>query len=129
LTRELMRRFNNDAYAVVAWSERATATEYASFAPRVLQHAEEGDVTAMRIVTGAARQVGRLVRRLIGFGAPHVALLGGLAAPRKAWLDGEVREVLVPAEHDAVAGALLLARREASGMRRHEARAHAFGAV
>ena len=46
LMRDLMDRFNNDAYAVVAWAERATATEFASFAPRVFQHAEDGDPLA-----------------------------------------------------------------------------------
>lgn len=129
LTRELMRRFNNDAYAVVAWSERATATEFASFAPRVLQYAEEGDTTARRIATDAARQIGLLVRRLTDFGTPRVSLLGGLAVPLRAWLDSDVRDALVPPEHDAVAGALLLARREASGLRSREARGHSLGSV
>jgi glucosamine kinase len=126
LTLDLMTRFNNDAFAVVAWAERATATDFASFAPRVLQHAEEGDPLAGRIVANAARQIGALVRRLRSFGAPRVSLLGGLAAPLGGWLEADVKQQLSSPEHDAVAGALLLARRDAACAQSREAASAAF---
>ncbi|MDQ8729742.1 BadF/BadG/BcrA/BcrD ATPase family protein [Bradyrhizobium sp. LHD-71] len=114
LARELMARFNDDAFAVVAWSERATATDFASFAPLVLRHADAGDESARRIVASAAQQIGVLVRRLLEFGAPRVSLLGGLAEPLSAWLESDIGAHLSPPEQDAVAGALLLARRRAA---------------
>jgi glucosamine kinase len=126
LARDLMDRFNNDPFAVVAWTDRATATEFASFAPRVFQHADEGDPLARRIVTNAARQVGALARRLQALGAKRVSLLGGLAAPVSAWLEPGVKQLLSPPEHDAVAGALLLARRDAACTQSREAAASAF---
>jgi glucosamine kinase len=126
LVRDLMGRFNDDPFAVVAWSDRATATDFASFAPRVFQHADEGDPLARRIVANAARQIGIIVGRLGSLGAPRVSLLGGLAAPLGGWLEPDIRQRLTSPQHDAVAGALLLARRNAACAESGEAAAAAF---
>jgi glucosamine kinase len=128
LVRDLMDRFNNDPFAVVAWAERATATEFASFAPRVFQHADEGDELARRIVANAAQQIGGLVERLQDLGAKRVSLLGGLATPLTAWLEPGIKQRLSAAEHDAVAGALLLARRDDLCTQSREAAAATFAA-
>jgi glucosamine kinase len=125
LSRDLMSRFNNDAFAVVAWAERATATEFASFAPRVLEYADDGDPLAERIVLNAARQVGAIVGKLAQV-APRISLLGGLAGPLSKWLEPKVSQQLSPPVHDAVAGALLLARREAICSQSREAAAAVF---
>jgi glucosamine kinase len=111
LTREVMMRFNNDPFDAVAWMDRATATDYAAFAPLVIRHADAGDPVARRIVRDAAEQIDELVRRLSECGAPRVALLGGLASSMQPWLAPDVQRRLVPAEGDAVDGALRLARR------------------
>jgi glucosamine kinase len=111
LTRDVMMRFNNDPFDAVAWMDRATATDYAAFAPLVIRHADAGDPVARRIVRDAAEQIDELVRRLSECGAPRVALLGGLASSMQPWLAPDVQRRLVPAEGDAVDGALRLARR------------------
>jgi glucosamine kinase len=110
--REVMGRLGPDAATLVAWAEQATATEYASLAPLALGHAEAGDPSAAEIVTKAARHVDVTVHSLREFGAPCISLLGGLAPRLVPWLSPDVRHFLSPAEGDAVAGALLLARRE-----------------
>lgn len=126
LVKDLMARFGGDPFAVVAWAERATASDFASFAPRVFQHADEGDPLAMRIVSNAAQQIGTMIRRLKSVGAPRVSLLGGLAAPLGGWFDAEIKELLSPPQHDAVTGALLLARRDAACAQSREAAAAGF---
>jgi glucosamine kinase len=45
----------------VAWSEQATATDYATFAPLVLRRASEGDPIGRRIVERAADEIGDLL--------------------------------------------------------------------
>ena len=125
LSRDLMSRFNNDAFAVVAWAERATATEFASFAPRVLEYADDGDPLAERIVLNAAKQIGAIVGRLAQV-APRISLLGGLARPLSKWLEPKVNQQLSPPVHDAMAGALLLARRDAICSHSREAAAAVF---
>jgi glucosamine kinase len=113
LTREVMLRFHDEPYEAVHWMDRATATDYATFAPLVMRHADAGDSVARRIVRDAAEQIDELVRRLIECGAARVALLGGLASPMQPWLAPDVQRRLVPVEGDAVDGALHLARRDA----------------
>lgn len=112
LSRDLMSRFGNDPFAAIAWAERASATEFASFAPRVLEHAESDDPVALQIASNAARQIGAMVVNLAAV-TPRVCLLGGLAGPMRKWLEPHVQQALTPPVHDAVAGALLLARRNA----------------
>jgi glucosamine kinase len=113
---EVMRRLGPDAPALVAWAEQATATEYASLAPIVLGYAEAGDPFAEEIVAESARHVGVLIRSLVEFGAPRISLLGGLAPHLVRWLSPDFLHFLSPPEGDAVAGALLLARREESAL-------------
>ena len=113
LTRDVMLRFHNDPFEAVAWMDHATATDYATFAPLVMRHADSGDPVARRIIREAAEQIDELVRRLCEFGASRVALLGGLATSMQPWLAPDVQRRLVPVEGDAVDGALHLARRAA----------------
>ena len=113
LTRDVMTRFHNDPFEAVAWMDHATATDYATFAPMVMRHADAGDPIARRIVRDAAEQIDELVRRLSECGASRVALLGGLASSMQPWLAPDVQRRLVPVEGDAVDGALHLARRAA----------------
>ena len=113
LTRDVMTRFHNDPFEAVAWMDHATATDYATFAPLVMRHADAGDSIARRVVRDAAEQIDDLVRRLSECGASRVALLGGLASSMQPWLAPDVQRRLVPVEGDAVDGALHLARRAA----------------
>ncbi len=113
LTHEVMTRFHNDPFEAVAWMDHATATDYATFAPLVMRHADAGDPVARRIVRDAAEQIDELARRLTECGAPRVALLGGLASPMQPWLAPDVQRRLVPVEGDGVDGALYLARQAA----------------
>jgi glucosamine kinase len=110
LTRDVMARFQNDPFEAVAWMDRATATDYATFAPLVMRHADTGDPVARRIVRDAAEQIDELVRQLVGRGAARVAVLGGLASSMQPWLAPDVQRRLVAVEGDSVDGALRLAR-------------------
>ncbi len=109
-SREVMARFGNDPLEAVAWMDKASATDYATFAPLVMRYAGDGESTARRIVREAAEHVDELVRRLVEAGAARVALLGGLATAMEPWLAPDVQRRLVPIEGDAIAGALHLAR-------------------
>jgi glucosamine kinase len=118
-TRAVMARFGNDPFEAVAWADRATATDYAEFAPLVMDHAENGDAIAREIVEHAAAEIDELARRLAARGAGRIALLGGLAARIAPWLADDVRACLVPSEGDAIDGALALARRLALSNRQN----------
>ena len=71
-------------------------------------------------VAGQARALAAplqdLTARLIALGADRVALVGGLAPHLEAWLAPETRRHLAMPEGDALAGALQLARAEATAV-------------
>jgi glucosamine kinase len=110
LLEEVLGVFNRDPYQAVAWSERATATDYASFAPIVLRHAALGDAIARRIVERAADAIGDLLDMFLRRGFDHLSLVGGMSKEMAAWLTPDLRGRLVLPEGDAVAGALMVAR-------------------
>ena len=110
LLREVMQRFHGDPAEAVAWMDGASATDYATFAPLVMRHANQGDAAGRRIVQNAAEQIDGLVRALFDQGAPRLTLLGGLSSAIEPWLAPDVRNRLKPADGDAVSGAIILAK-------------------
>jgi glucosamine kinase len=115
LLTDVLSRFDDDPFEAVAWMDRASATDYATFAPLVMRHADNGDPVGRRIVQGAAEQVDGLVRALVERGAPRIALIGGLSSAIEPWLAPDVRRRLKPLDGDAVSGAIRLAQERLGG--------------
>ena len=111
LLKEVLGAFHHDPRQVVAWSEQATATDYAAFAPMVLRHATQRDPIGERIVERAAAAIGDLLGVFARQGIDRLSLVGGLSEAIEAWLNPDLRGRLKPPDGDAVAGALLMARR------------------
>ena len=111
LLEEVLAAFDHDAYQAVAWSEQATATDYAAFAPMVLRHAMQGDPIGRRIFERAADAIGDLLDLFLRRGIDRLSLVGGLSDAIAAWLTPDLRDRLKAPDGDAVAGALLVARR------------------
>ncbi len=111
LSDEVLTRFGGKAAEVVAWMDRASATDYATLAPVVVRHADAGEALARQLMQEAAAGIEAICRRLLALGAPRLALLGGLASVMAAWLPPDLRRRLSPAIGDAVDGAAILAGR------------------
>lgn len=116
LLNEILARFDCDAYQAVAWSEQATATDYAAFAPLVFWHALQGDSIARRVVEDAADAIGDLLSVFLQRGIDRLSLVGGLSAELAAWLTPDLRTRLRAPQADAIAGALMVARRRFAPM-------------
>ncbi len=112
---DVLARFDDDPFEAVAWMDRASATDYATFAPLVMRHADNGDPVGRRIVQAAAEQVDGLVRALVERGAPRIALIGGLSSAIEPWLAPDVRRRLKAIDGDAVSGAIRLAQEKRRG--------------
>ena len=110
MTLEILDGFQGSAGEIVAWMDAANATDYARFAPLVMDHATAGDPVAEPIVQEAALRIDRLIRTLLERGAPHCCLVGGLAPRIHHWLAAGIRERLREPMGDALDGALLLAK-------------------
>ncbi|HMN86633.1 MAG TPA: BadF/BadG/BcrA/BcrD ATPase family protein [Bauldia sp.] len=111
LAREVLARFDSDPGAIVDWAGRARPADYGTFAPMVFAHAEARDALATGILSDAAKDVTRLVSRLLELGAPTVAMIGGIFPRIFPWLAPPVRAVCVEPLGDAADGAILMARR------------------
>ena len=110
MTREILDWFKGSAGEIVAWADGATATDYAQFAPIVMDHAERGDAVAEPIVQDAALSIDRLIRVLLERGAPSCCLMGGLSERMSEWLAAGLRKRLRDPLGDGLDGAILLAR-------------------
>ncbi|HEY7299667.1 MAG TPA: BadF/BadG/BcrA/BcrD ATPase family protein [Xanthobacteraceae bacterium] len=117
---ELLRRafaqFQCDPHAVVRWIAGATPRDFGAFAPLVVEHAESGDPIALELMNLAGGHIDALAMRLIGLGAPRLALAGGLGASIEPWLSPATRKYLVCPAGDALDGALQLARAAAEAV-------------
>lgn len=114
MTLEVLERFHGSAGEIVDWTARATPTDYATFAPLVLAHANRGEPVAEAMVHESARRIEAMIHVLLERGAPTCCLMGGLGPRMREWLSPSIREQLREPLGDALDGAILLARRRAA---------------
>jgi glucosamine kinase len=110
-------RFDGDLDRLVVWANGASATEFAQVAPLVVEHAGQGTPLALALAREAAGEVDRIGRALAAKSRRPLpcCLLGGLGRFIEPWLEEALRARLVPCKHDAVQGALLMARADPAG--------------
>ncbi|MEM5583815.1 MULTISPECIES: BadF/BadG/BcrA/BcrD ATPase family protein [unclassified Roseibium] len=113
LLTDVLNRFDHDPLKVVSWMDSATATDYASYAPIVVRHVDDGEPAARRIMQSAAAKIDLICRALLETGAPRLSLIGGLASVIETWLAPDLRRRLKPPLGDPLDGASLLAGRPA----------------
>ncbi|GEP60894.1 BadF/BadG/BcrA/BcrD ATPase family protein [Reyranella soli] len=111
LTRRIMRRFDNDPSKMRAWAMAATPSHWGELAPLVFACSDKADPVARRLVADAVADVTRLLDRMIALGAKRIALTGGLADAYASRLPRRLARILVPAQRDALSGAIDLARK------------------
>jgi glucosamine kinase len=116
LAEDVLAVFDRDPQNAVAWADQATPGDFAEFAPRVFDHADEGDQLAIGIIDDTARDATMLIDRLTALGAPAIAMVGGIFPHLYKWLPERVQPVLVEAAGSAVDGAILMAVRALAGI-------------
>jgi len=115
LSQEVTRQFDHVTARMVAWMDEATPADYATFAPLVMDYAENGDEIAVSIVNDAALHVEKFIETIFARGATRLSLAGGLSSRMKPWLRARIADKLSPPLGDPLDGALLLAGRPAPG--------------
>ncbi|HSI04295.1 MAG TPA: BadF/BadG/BcrA/BcrD ATPase family protein [Myxococcota bacterium] len=111
LSQEVTRQFDHVTARMVAWMDEATPADYATFAPLVMDYAENGDEIARSIVSEAAGHVERFIETIYARGATRLSLAGGLSSRMRPWLRARIVDKLSPPLGDPLDGALLLAGR------------------
>lgn len=117
LTDAILAEFKYDPEVMVDWVGRARPSDYARYAPLVLQHADRRDPLGIELIADAAAGVAKIATRLLDLGAPGLCLFGGLAEPLRPWLPPPVQQRIVLPAADALDGAILLGRAALSGSR------------
>lgn len=111
LAKAVLDRFDHDPAVAVTWADRAAPKDFGEFAPLVFEHADRRDALAMPIIEEAARDVSRLISRLLDVGAPQVAMIGSVFPRLLPWLPPPLAAACIPAERDAADGAIRMAER------------------
>jgi glucosamine kinase len=110
LATAVLDRFDHDPTVAVTWADRAAPKDFGAFAPLVFDHAERRDALAMPIIEEAARDVTRLISRLLEVGAPQVAMIGSVFPRLLLWLPPPIARACIKPERDAADGAIAMAR-------------------
>ena len=117
LLETLYERFSCDPHTIVRWMSTARPRDFAGLAPLILDYGGYDDPAACELLRLAAGHINVTGERLSELGISRLALVGGIAQGIEPWLAPATKKLLVPAEGDALTGALRLARREAEAAR------------
>ena len=109
LSQAVTKQFEHAIPRVIKWMDGAAPGDYASFAPLVMDYADNGDEIALSIVRDAALHVERFIETIIARGAPRCVLMGGVSERMKPWLRQRVVAQIDDPLGDALDGALILA--------------------
>lgn len=111
LSQAVTQQFDHAIPRVIAWMDDATPGDYASFAPLVMDYAENGDDLALSIVRDAALHIERFIDTIFARGATRCVMMGGLSERIKPWLRARTVDRLSSPLGDALDGALIYAGR------------------
>jgi glucosamine kinase len=115
LVEDVYNFFNHDFEHFIAWANKANSSEFARLAPLVINHCQQEETLAIRLMKKAAHAIDRIsvalekVRDKSNEPFP-VCLFGGIAPFVEPWLSEELRASLVVRKADANAGAILMVR-------------------
>ncbi|KAB0267328.1 BadF/BadG/BcrA/BcrD ATPase family protein [Microvirga brassicacearum] len=110
LSDALLKEFDNNPERLIDWVGTARGSDYARFAPLVLDHANRRDPLGLALLQSATADLAKVAIRLLDLGAPALCLVGGLAEPLRPWLPPPVQGAITTPAGDALDGAILLAR-------------------
>ena len=112
----LFEKFGRESCGIVHWMSNARPRDFATLAPTIVKHAQQGDAIACGLMQSAAAHIDMVAARLCTLGVPRLSLMGGLADSILPFLSHQTRSGLVAAKGDALDGALRLACAEAASV-------------
>jgi len=113
LVEDIFAFFNRDLEYFIHWANHANSTEFARLAPLVINHGQQEEVAAVRLMKKAAHAIDRIgVTLLKTQPQMRCCLFGGIAPFVETWLSDDLRAHLCAREGDANTGAILMMRRK-----------------
>ncbi len=115
LEEDLSTFFDATGIGIVEKLASAQPYEYGRLSPLVFAAANNGDEVSMAIVSDSADHISGLARMIWGLHPTRLSLVGGLGQTIEPWLAADVREILSPALHTPLDGAILYAQEQLTG--------------
>jgi glucosamine kinase len=118
LVEDVFACFNHEIETLVSFANSATSSDFARLAPLVINHSQQEEIAAVRLMKKAAHAVDRIHHALAKIrqddhAAFPICLFGGIAPFLEPWLSDALRTSLVHRQADATLGAILLMREDA----------------
>lgn len=115
LVEDVFAFFNKDLEHFVTWANRSNSSEFARLAPLVINHGQQEEVAAIRLMKKAAHAIDRVGTGLLRLQKNKkemlpCSLFGGIAPFLEPLLSEELRSHLVAREADANMGAIIMIR-------------------
>jgi glucosamine kinase len=115
LVEDIFAFFNRDIEYFIQWANRANSTEFARLAPLVINHSQQEEALAIRLMKKAAHAIDRIhvaLEKVRGNRDESLpcSLFGGIAPFIEPWLGDDLRASLVPRKADANVGAILMVK-------------------
>lgn len=112
----IFAQFNNELTKLVVWANSANSTEFAKITPLIVEYLKAQDPLATMLIQRAAEEIDRVGLMLAKYAEGEeplpCALLGGMAPFVAPYLCYNLRDRIVPAQHDAAVGAILMVKQE-----------------
>lgn len=122
LVEDVFAFFNNDMERFSTWANQANSSEFARLAPLVINHSQQEEIAAVRLMKKAAHAVDRVAAALFKMQVSRdqhlpCSLFGGIAPFIEPWLSDELRSCLVQRQADASVGAIIMMREHVAKQR------------
>lgn len=115
LLKSIFSEFDNHIAQFISWTSHAKSTDFARFAPLVIQQSHLQDPIAIRLMIEAARNIEEIATAMTkkNKGIPFpICLFGGLAPHIEPWLSTELRKQIKTRILGATEGAVIMIKQK-----------------
>lgn len=112
LSRNIMQHFDGSPQEMILFARSASPMDYGNFAPQLIAAFEQGDAIAQQIMNDSLEFLHNMLDVLEVKAAGSLYMLGGLGRIYQKLLRPEYQEICSPPKADAMAGAIILARKK-----------------
>lgn len=115
LLESIFDEFDNNVTQIISWTNHSKSTDFARFAPYVVQHSHLEDPWAIKLMKEGARNIDEVASTILKKSqSPDLAisLFGGLAPHIEPWLSKDLRNHIKPRIHGATEGAVIMIKKK-----------------
>lgn len=115
LLKSIFDEFGGHVQQFISWTSYAKSTDFARFAPLVIQHSHLQDPWAIKLLKEGARNIEEMASTINKKNGPTplpICLFGGLAPHIEPWLSEDLRKQIKPRVLGATEGAVIMIKQK-----------------